>query len=202
MELAAATVPPDGAGILLVQVKESLMKVMTTVLCLVALTGVAMAQQTPPAQSNSPLNKSSISVAVPGLNCTTAAGAGSFAVLSYSWGASNPVTFGGGGTGAGKVSISSLNVMKGFDACSPLLFESVTKGAFFKLLTLTQRSPDGEAVSIVALENVVVESWQVSSTTNEAGATESVSFAAQKFCLTDVASGNKFCYDVVLQKVL
>ena len=135
------------------------------------------------------------------MNCTTAAGTGSFTVLSYSWGASNPATIGGGGTGSGKVSISSLNTMKPFDACSPVLFESVSKGTFFKQLTLTQRSPDGQAVSIVALENVVVESWQVSSSTSQAGATESVSFAAQKFCLTDVPSGNKFCYDVVIQKV-
>lgn len=178
------------------------MKVMTTLFCLVALPVVTMAQQAPPAQANAPLAKSSISISVPGLNCTTAAGTGNFAVQAYSWGASNPVTFGGGGTGSGKVSISSLNVMKQFDSCSPVLFESVSKGSFFKMLTLTQRSPDGEAVSILALENVVVESWQVSSSINQTGATESVSFAAQKFCLTDVPSGNKFCYDVVLQKVL
>jgi type VI protein secretion system component Hcp len=100
------------------------------------------------------------------------------------------------------VSISSLNILKQSDSCSPVLFESVAKGTFFKMLTLTQRSNDGEAVSIVALENVVVESWQLSSSTGQASATESVSFAAQKFCVTDVPSGNKFCYDVVLQKVL
>ena len=179
------------------------MKVMTTLACLVALSVATVAQQSPPDRSNSPLEKSSITVAMPGLNCTTPVGAGSFAVQSYSWGASNPAVIGGpGGPGSGKVSISSLNVTKQFDACSPVLFESVSKGSFFKLLTLTQRSPEGEAVSIVALENVVVESWQVSSSTGQASATESVSFAAQKFCLTDVPSGNKFCYDVVLQKVL
>jgi type VI secretion system secreted protein Hcp len=180
------------------------MKVLTTVFCLVALPMVVVAQQGPPAQANSPLAKSTITVSIPGMNCTTAAGTGNFNVLSYSWGASNPSTIGipGGGTGAGKVSISSLNVMKQFDACSPVLFESVSKGTFFKMLTLTQRSPDGEAVSTVALENVVVESWQVSSSTSQLSATESVSFAAQKFCVTDVPSGNKFCYDVALQKVL
>ena len=83
-----------------------------------------------------------------------------------------------------------------------MLFEAVSKGTFYKLLTLTQRNLDGEAVSVVALENVLVESWQLSSSTGEASATESVSFAAQKFCVTDGPSGNKFCYDVVLQKVL
>ena len=179
------------------------MKLVTTLLCLVALPVVTIAQQTPPIRPGSPQDKSSISIVVPGLNCTTSAGPGTFAVLSYSWGASNPVVIGGpGGPGSGKVSISSFNVMKQSDSCSPLLFESVSKGAFYKLLTLTQRSPEGEAVTIVALENVMVESWQVSSSTGEASATESVSFAAQKFCLTDVPSGNKFCYDSVLQKVL
>ena len=178
------------------------MKVMTILLCLVALPVVTVAQQPPFARPNAPVEKSSITVAIPGMNCTTPAGAGSFAISSYSWGASNPVTFGGGAPGTGKVSISSLNVMRQFDSCSPVLFEAVSKGAFYKLLTLTQRNLDGEAVSVVALENVLVESWQLSSSTGQASATESVSFAAQKFCVTDVPSGNKFCYDVVLQKVL
>ena len=178
-------------------------KLLTALLCLVALPVVTVAQQVPPIKPGSPQDKSSISVVVPGLNCTTAAGAGTFSILSYSWGASNPATIGGpGGPGTGKVSISSFNVMKQSDACSPLLFESVSKGSFFKLLTMTQRNLEGEVVTILALENVVVESWQVSSSTGEASASESVSFAAQKFCLTDVPSGNKFCYDVVLQKVL
>jgi type VI protein secretion system component Hcp len=180
------------------------MKIITTVFCLAALPAVIVAQQAAPLQSSPSPNKSilsSISISVPGLNCTTPAGTGNFAVQSYSWGASNPVTFGGTGSSAGKVSISSLNVTKAADACSPVLFDSVARGAFFKLLTLTQRNTDGEAISVVALENVLVESWQVSGSTGQAGATESVSFAAQKFCVTDVPSGNKFCYDIAIQKV-
>ena len=181
------------------------MKIITTVFCLAALPAVIIAQQGPPIQSSASPNKSpilsSISISIPGLNCTTPAGTGNFAVLSYSWGASNPVTFGGTGPATGKASISSLNVMKQADACSPVLFDSVARGAFFKLLTLTQRNTDGEAVSVVALENVVVESWQVSASTGQASATESVAFAAQKFCVTDVPSGNKFGYDIAIQKI-
>lgn len=176
------------------------MKLATTLVCLLAVPGVIIAQGPPP-QANAPQPRSSMTLVIPGLNCSAAAGAGGFAVLSYSWGASNPVAIGGGGSGTGKVSISSLNILKQFDSCSPVLFETVSQGTFFKLLTLTQRNADGEPVSIIGLENVRVESWQVSSSINEASATESVSFAAQKFCVTDVASGNKFCYDVALQKV-
>ena len=178
------------------------MKVMTILLCLVALPVVAVAQQPPFGRPKAPVEKSSMTVAIPGMNCTTAAGSSTFAVGSYSWGASNPASFGGGLPGTGKVSISSLNVMRQFDSCSPVLFEAVSKGTFYKLLTLTQRNLDGDAVTIIGLENVLVESWQLSSSTGEVSATESVSFAAQKFCVTDVPSGNKFCYDVVLQKVL
>lgn len=171
------------------------MKFAATVFCLFALPAITIAQG-PPSQAKSPQPKSSITIVVPGLNCTTAAGVGGFAVQAYSWGASNPVTIGGGGSGAGRVSISSLNIVKQFDSCSPVLFSAVSQGAFFKLLTLTQRNADGEPVSILGLENVRVESWQVSSSIGEPSATESVSFAAEKFCVTDVASGNTFCYDV------
>jgi len=90
--------------------------------------------------------------------------------------------------------------MKSFDACSPALFNAVNRGVEFTGITVTQRNDDGDPVTIVTLEKVFVESWQVSSSTAEAAATESVSVAAQKFCLTDVASGNKFCFDVGLNK--
>jgi type VI protein secretion system component Hcp len=110
------------------------------------------------------------------------------------------VTIGGGGSGAGKTSISSLNIMKYFDACSPVLFDAVNRGTAFNQLTLVQRDTNGDPVATVVLENVRVESWQLSSSIAEAGPTESVSFAAQKFCVADVPSGNKFCYDVLTAK--
>jgi type VI protein secretion system component Hcp len=158
--------------------------------------------QGPPAKSNAPqAPKSSITVTVGNLSCTTPAGAGTFAVQSFSWGASNPVSFvAGGGAGTGKASISSLNIMKSFDACSPALFDGVVKGAAFPQVTLTQRNNDGDPVTVITLEKAFIESWQLSSSVNEAAATESVSIAGQKFCVNDVPSGNKFCFDSVLQK--
>ena len=73
----------------------------------------------------------------------------------------------------------------------------------FNQVTLTQRNTDGDPVATVVLEGGVrVESWQLSSSTGEAAPTESLSFAAQKFCVTDVPSGNKFCYDFALAKVI
>jgi type VI protein secretion system component Hcp len=179
------------------------MKFMTPMLAVLVLPVIAFAQG-PPSQSKSPLAapKSSMTVAVAGLPYTTAAGAGTFAVGSFSWGASNPAPL-GGGSGGGKVSISSLNLMRSFDACSPVLFDAVSLGTAFNQVTLTQRNSDGDPVATVVLEGGVrVESWQLSSSTGEAAPTESLSFAAQKFCVTDVPSGNKFCYDFALAKVI
>ena len=177
------------------------MRLATVVVAVFALPIVAIAQQGPPARSNSPLvaPKSSMAMAVAGLACTAGAGAGTFAVQSFSWGASNPAPPPGGS--GGKVSISSLNVMKKFDACSPALFDAVSNGTLFTQVTLTQRNTDGDPVMTVVLENARMESWQLSSSTAEAGPTESLSVAAQKFCVTDVPSGNKFCYDLLTGKV-
>lgn len=51
-------------------------------------------------------------------------------IFSFSWGASNPSSIGsqGGGSGSGKVSISSFNVMKRSDAMSPALFLACCNG--------------------------------------------------------------------------
>jgi len=54
-------------------------------------------------------------------------------IFSYSWGASNPTSFGlgGGGIGAGKVSFSSFNLMKQIDSSSAGLFTAVARGTIF-----------------------------------------------------------------------
>ena len=51
-------------------------------------------------------------------------------IFSFSFGASNPATIGsqGGGGGAGKVSLSSFNVMKRTDKASPTLFQMCCVG--------------------------------------------------------------------------
>ena len=56
-----------------------------------------------------------------------------FEIYSFSFGASNPVTIGSAtaGSGGGKVSISSFNVMKKTDSASPALFLNCAKGQHF-----------------------------------------------------------------------
>jgi type VI secretion system secreted protein Hcp len=146
--------------------------------------------------------KSGITLTIVGQQfaCTTSVGAGAFNVLSWSWGASNPTTIGsGGGGGTGKVSLSSLNVLKDFDACSPALFGAVATGRHFESATLVQSNSDG-TVTTLALTDVIIESWQASGSVASEQATESVSLAFAKVCLTDGGSGSRFCYDVAANK--
>ncbi len=142
--------------------------------------------------------KSGITLTIVGQQfaCTTSVGAGAFNVLSWSWGASNSTTIGGsgGGAGAGQVSLSTLNVLKDFDACSPALFGAVAIGRHFETATLVQSNSDG-TVTTLALNDVIVESWQASGSVASEQATESVSFAFAKVCLTDGGSGSRFCHD-------
>ena len=138
--------------------------------------------------------KSAITVSVGALGCSTPIGTDAFAVLSWSCGASNPVDLSGGGGGAGKVSLSDLNVMKAFDACSPALFGAVATGKAFPNLTLTASNKDGTTTTLT-LSDVHVSSWQASGSAASDAAAESVSFTFSKICLADGGSGARFCYD-------
>ena len=175
------------------------MKTLCISLCSLLLAAVGFAQGPPitvPSQKIvSP--RSQITMNIGGINCTTAAGTNQFAVQSWSWGASNPVTIGGGGAGSGKASVSSLNVMKKFDACSPKLFQSVVAGSHFDAATLTQQDLDGNVLLTVNLTNVFVESWQLSSSNMDAAPTESISFAFEKVCVNEPSSSTKVCYNLV-----
>ena len=162
----------------------------------------AMAQGASESHLKPPAPKSTITVKVNGLTCQTIAGSSTFGVQAWSWGASNPVTIGsaGGGSGAGKASISSLNISKQFDQCSPVLFGAVVTGKSFSSLVLTQEDDKGAVVLTVTLSNLFVESWQMSGSVNEAQPSESVSFAFAKVCIAETAGGGKFCFDVAQNK--
>lgn len=162
----------------------------------VLLLSVGLSAQGPPAKGSKA--KSTITVTLGSLNCATSAGADAFNVLSWSWGASNPVVDFGGGGGAGKPSVSDLNVQKAFDACSPTLFGAVVTGKAFPNLTLTQSNSDGTATT-VTLTDVRVSSWQASGSSESDMASESVSFAFSKVCLAD-GGGGKFCFDLKANK--
>ena len=139
---------------------------------------------------------SSIAVTAPGLGCSTPAGADSFEARAWSWGAENAVVVSGGGAGSGKASISALGLTRLSDGCSPLLLELVVTGQHLPTLTLTQYNASGAVTTTVALSDVTVTDWKVGGSSSAAEATEQVQVAFRRFQLTDIASGNKFCWDV------
>jgi type VI secretion system secreted protein Hcp len=84
-------------------------------------------------------------------------------ILSYSVGASNPGSLAtGGGAGAGKVSFSSLSMLKAVDSNSPALFTAVARGEHFAVATFTAQwgTAATSATMSYKLEDVVVESVQ------------------------------------------
>lgn len=148
-----------------------------------------------PAYAQKAGTKSTITVEMPGLSCTTTAGTNTVQAAAWSFGASNSTSGGvGGGGGAGKAEISALNVVKSFDECSPKLLGGVLSGKHFASLVLTQAAGK-EGVTTVELSEVIIVSFQLSGTELQPEATEAVSFAAAKMCVRQ-DSGNKICWDL------
>jgi type VI secretion system secreted protein Hcp len=113
---------------------------------------------------------------------------GAFEIFSFSWGCSNPTTVGttGGGLSAGKVSVSSFNVMKKSEKSSPILFNACCQGAHFSTGTVVCRKAagtSGKQSTFIQYDftDVMVESVQWSgSSGGDDTPTESVSFAFLK----------------------
>lgn len=108
-------------------------------------------------------------------------------IYSFSWGASNPTTVGAGkqGLSAGRVSISSFNVMKKTEKSSAKLFKACCTGQHFDEAIVHLRKATGEGGQKPFLTykftDVMVESIQWSgSTGGDDTPTESVSFAFGK----------------------
>jgi type VI secretion system secreted protein Hcp len=140
--------------------------------------------------------KSSITVKLDGLNCSTASGSDTFEISSWSFGATQPAsTASGGGGGAGKAEISDLIAQKMFDACSPKLFGGVVTGKHFKTLTLNQDDRSQNPVMKIVLTDVLVSGFQLSSADSKEAPMESVSFNFTKICITDANSSNQLCFD-------
>ncbi len=111
-----------------------------------------------------------------------------FELYSFSFGASNPVTIGSSseGSGAGKVSISSFNVMKKTDKASPNLFINCCKGTHFDEAHVVLRKAGGDTFEYLKydFEEVWVDSIQWSgSSGGDDTPTESLSFAFGKIAL-------------------
>jgi type VI secretion system secreted protein Hcp len=113
---------------------------------------------------------------------------GSFEIFSFSWGASNPTTVGSGTTGlsAGKVSVSSFNVMKKTDKSSAQLFQACCTGQHYATAQVVLRKATGtsgkqEIFLQYEFTDIMVESVQWSgSSGGDDTPTESASFAFAK----------------------
>ena len=124
--------------------------------------------------------------AVPG-ESAHASHAGETEIYSFSWGANNPTTVGTGTTGlsAGKVSVSSFNLMKKTDKTSPILFQSCCSGKHYDTAVISMNKATGDAGQQQFLKytftDVMIESIQWSgSSGGDDTPTESLSLAFGK----------------------
>lgn len=108
-------------------------------------------------------------------------------IYSFSWGASNPSSVGGGKTGlsAGRVSVSTFNFMKKTDKASALLFMHCCQGGHLEKATVTMRKAGGAAGQkpflVYKFTDVMIDSVQWSgSSGGDDTPTESVSIAFGK----------------------
>ena len=112
-------------------------------------------------------------------------------IYSFSFGASNPTTAGtSGGSGAGKVTMSDVNVMKQADALSAPLLRYVTMGTHLQRakVEIFQKA-NGALPATFDLSDVVVRSYQVSG----GDVVESVSLSFDRIAMT--SGGASFCWD-------
>jgi type VI secretion system secreted protein Hcp len=117
---------------------------------------------------------------------------GAFEIHTFSLGASNPVTVGSGsgGSGGGKVSISSFHITKKTDSASPALFRACCDGSHFTDAYVVLRKSGGKKVEYLKydFEQVFVESVQWSgSTGGDDTPTESLSIAFGKVAISYTA---------------
>ena len=112
-------------------------------------------------------------------------------IFSWSLGATNPTTVGttSGGGGAGKVSLSSFNVMKKCDKSSPSLFQNCCTGTHYDSATIAMNKAGGDKTTPVTFlkydfEEVYVDSIQWSASSGSDEPAESVSFAYGKVTIT------------------
>ena len=89
-------------------------------------------------------------------------------IMSWSWGETNPGTFGAGGGGgsAAGVSMNDMSFSVGFSQASPALMKACAKSDHFDSATLTCRKGGGAAGGgqynylVIILTNVIVSSYQ------------------------------------------
>jgi type VI secretion system secreted protein Hcp len=102
-------------------------------------------------------------------------------LLSFSWGGSQVTSVSGtGGSGAGKVDLSDLSIMKHMDKASSGIFKAMISGTHIKTGTLTavKAGAGGKPFLKLSLEELFVTSLQTSASSEVP--TESVSFSYNK----------------------
>ncbi len=163
---------------------------------LVAVTGAPAYAQRESRTSSS----SSIKVVASGVQCTSNPSEG-FDVYSWSWGASNSIDL-GSGISPGKASLAGVTLLRNFDQCSPSLFQFSVIGKHFTLLTLLQtNSGDNKVTTEVRLSDVVIENYQLSSSSGMNVPSESISLRFRKIQITPTGGGTKICFDATMNAV-
>ena len=102
-------------------------------------------------------------------------------LLSYSWGGSQTTSVAGtGGSGAGKVDLSDLSIMKYLDKASSPIFKALVSGTHIKtgVLSAVKAGSSGKPFLKISLEELFVTSLQISGSSEIP--TESVSFSYNK----------------------
>jgi type VI secretion system secreted protein Hcp len=122
-------------------------------------------------------------------------------ILSYSIGASNPTTIGsgGGGSGAGKVSFSSLNLMKNVDGSSAKLILDCAQGKHLSSASFTAQWGMGTASAKIVfdLEDVFVESVQQSGGGTTPSESLSLAYGKIRWTFTDANGTSTGGWDIV-----
>ena len=117
-------------------------------------------------------------------------------VLSYSWGASQSGSIGGGGSGggAGKVNVQDFHITRTADAHSPKIFKAVATGEHLAIVEINSGSTKFK------LQDVLVSSYQTggSGADGKVTRTDQVSFNFGK--ITYTVDGSSTCLDIVQNK--
>jgi type VI secretion system secreted protein Hcp len=122
-------------------------------------------------------------------------------IQSFSIGASNPSTIGsgGGGAGSGKVSFSSLSLIKAVDVTSSALLSAVAKGQHLPTVTFTAQWGTGPSSATMSykLEEVIVESVSHSGGGNAPTESLSLAFAKVTWTYTDASGTSTGSWNIV-----
>jgi type VI protein secretion system component Hcp len=127
--------------------------------------------------------RSTITVTVNGLNCSTSLGAGIFSALTWAFDSTESVSSGGSGSGAGAGKVTNgATITKRADACTPQLFEAAVEGKAFGDVIVTHQDDHGHTYKIT-LKNVLISSYELQGEQSEARPSEKISFAFESLTI-------------------